>query len=134
MFGLDGIGGEGAFGTVQLGYDRQLSSRFVLGAFLDYDFSASAPSFASAGDSSDIDLDHMWSVGARVGWLASPDTMVYASLPTRRANMTCTIFGVEDSMSRLERSAPASRRGLGDNWSLKGEYRFTQFDEENIFD
>ena len=38
----------GGFGTVQVGYDRQLDRRFVVGAFFDYDF-ASIDSKLSAG-------------------------------------------------------------------------------------
>ncbi len=44
---LNGIGGMGGFGTVQVGYDRQLDQHFVVGAFFDYDFD-SIDSTASA--------------------------------------------------------------------------------------
>ena len=30
---------DGAFGTIGIGYDRQVSKRFVLGAFTDFDIS-----------------------------------------------------------------------------------------------
>ena len=44
----NGIGGMGGFGTVQVGYDRQLDQHFIVGAFFDYDF-ASIDSKLSAG-------------------------------------------------------------------------------------
>src|SRR5262249_49737305 len=38
VFGFDGVGGEGIFGTVTVGYDRVIRPGWVLGAFADYDF------------------------------------------------------------------------------------------------
>ena len=45
------VGGEGVFGTVQVGYDRQYG-RFVGGIFFDYDFT-------------NISADTVWSTGNR---------------------------------------------------------------------
>jgi len=139
---FDGIGGEGAFGTLQLGYDRQLSSRFVIGAFLDYDFSNISTDLEIYNNynsySAEIELEHMWSIGARFGWLATPDTMWYVL-----AAYTQGSFDVSDSEGFLADylkiddfdgytlGAGVETR-LTDNWSIKGEYRFTQFDSETI--
>ncbi len=49
---LNGLGGDGIFGAVQVGYDRQLDSHFVIGGFFDYDFAdiSSSASGALSGD------------------------------------------------------------------------------------
>lgn len=132
-FGLDGIGGEGVFGTVQLGYDRQLSSRFVIGAFVDYDFSNISTEVRLYGEKAEIDLDHMWSAGARLGWLATPDTMWYALVAYTQGEYDVSELGGSDfDFNGWSLGAGVETR-LGDNWSLKGEYRFTQFDKETLF-
>ncbi|MGF1621540.1 MAG: outer membrane protein [Rhodomicrobiaceae bacterium] len=134
---FDGIGGEGAFGTLQLGYDRQLSSRFVIGAFVDYDFSDITTDLKVYDNNSsfttELELDHMWSVGARLGWLTSPDTMLYALIAYTQGE-----FNWDDANFSLDTEGWTLGAGietmLSDNWSIKGEYRFTQFDSENVID
>lgn len=133
LFGLDGIGGEGVFGTVQLGYDRQLSSRFVIGAFVDYDFSDISTEVRLFGDKAEIDLDHMWSAGVRLGWLATPDTMWYALVAYTQGEYDISELGGGDLEFNGWSLGAGVETRLGDNWSLKGEYRFTQFDKETLF-
>ncbi len=87
--GFDGIGGEGVIGTFQIGYDWQNWSRWVVGVFADFDvsgietdldFSANAfDGFAVSGDG-EVDMDYMWTIGARIGYLTTPDTMLYLLL------------------------------------------------------
>ena len=138
ILNFDGIGGEGLFGTVQLGYDYQLSQSFVIGAFVDYDFSNISTDLDVFGFSANLDLDHMWSVGARFGWLATPDTLWYALAAYSQAK-----YDLSDNAGLAQFTDVGSfdgwTAGLGvetrltDNWSLKAEYRFTQFDGETIF-
>lgn len=135
LFGLDGVGGEGIFGTVQVGYDRQLSSHFVLGAFLDYDFTNISTEVRAFGGEldADIDLDHMWSIGARAGWLTSPDTLVYALVAYTQGEYDLSDLGGSDVDVQGWSVGAGIETRLADNWTLKGEYRFTQFDEETLF-
>ena len=132
VFGLDGIGGEGAFGTLQVGYDRQLSSGFVVGAFADYDFSGISTEVRFGGGSVDIDLDHTWSIGARAGFLANPDTLVYALVAYTQGEYDLSEFGGGDLDVEGFSFGGGIETRLADNWTLKGEYRFTQFDEETL--
>jgi len=83
---FDGIGGEGVFGTIQAGYDWHVKPRVVFGLFGDFDFSAISTEFDfDAGingnnflsGSADLDMNWMWTLGARLGFLATPDTLVY---------------------------------------------------------
>jgi opacity protein-like surface antigen len=83
---FDGIGGEGVFGTVQAGYDWHVKPRVVFGLFGDLDFSAISTEFDFSADidgynllsgSGELDMNWMWTLGARLGYLATPDTLVY---------------------------------------------------------
>src|SRR5262245_25864934 len=47
--GFDGIGAEGVFGSVVVGYDRQLTSRVVGGIFADYDFASNVSTDLTVG-------------------------------------------------------------------------------------
>ena len=133
VFGLDGIGGEGAFGTLQVGYDRQVSSGFVIGAFADYDFSGISTEVRSLRGSADIDLDHTWSIGARAGFLANPDTLVYALVAYTQGEYDLSELGGGDLDVEGFSFGGGIETRLADNWTLKAEYRFTQFDEETLF-
>jgi outer membrane immunogenic protein len=133
---FDGIGGEGILGTAQLGYDYQLSQRMVIGAFVDYDFSGISTDIdASDGEfslSTEIELDHMWSIGARLGFLATPDTLVYGLIAYTQGEYSWDDLGLNVDVQGWSFGGGIETR-LTENWSLKGEYRFTQFDEETLF-
>ena len=75
----NGIGGMGGFGTVQIGYDRQLDQHFVAGVFADYDFASidSKVSFINGKLSLPFNLTDTWTVGGRVGYLVNTNTLVY---------------------------------------------------------
>lgn len=132
LFGLDGIGGEGILGTAQLGYDYQLSSRLLIGAFVDYDFSGISTEVRFLENSTDLDLDHMWTIGARLGLLATPDTLVYALLGYTQGEFSADDFDVNLDVEGWTFGGGIETR-LTENWSIKGEYRFTQFDEESFY-
>jgi len=98
---LDDAGDVGFFGTVQLAYDHQVSDRVVVGAFVDADFASDIEAKFDATGSTDlavlpvllggldipisassikgnVEQDWGFSVGGRVGWLATPTTLFYA--------------------------------------------------------
>jgi outer membrane immunogenic protein len=131
LFGLDGVGGEGVLGTAQIGYDYQLSSRLVIGAFVDYDFSGISTEVRFLEQSTDIELDHMWTVGARFGFLATPDTLVYALLGYTQGEYSWDDADFSFDVEGWSFGGGIETR-LTENWSLKGEYRYTQFDEESF--
>jgi outer membrane immunogenic protein len=142
--------GDGRFfGTVTLGYDKLFSSHWLAGVFVDYDFGDgdSHSRFGEFGPFRDIHLshghDHAWAIGGRVGFLSSPSTLLYASAGWTQVSIDGDVsFQFLDSQHR--RSFDSDRDGwflgagietqlgwLGSNWSLRGEYRFTQFDDDN---
>lgn len=130
---VDGLGGEGVFGTVTVGYDHQFG-RFVGGIFFDYDFSniGSTIRVAELG-SADIDLNNMWSIGGRLGYLVTPNTLLYGLVAYTQANFDFPSGLKNDTFSGVSVGGGLETQ-LGGNWFLKGEYRFTSLDKETIFD
>ena len=129
---LNGIGGTGIFGTVEVGYDRQFG-RIVGGIFFDYDFADLSSDFKIDGTTvASIKLNDMWSVGGRIGYLVNPDTLAYFLAAYTQANF--------DLPSGLRGGNPDGyslggglETKLGGNWFLKGEYRFTVLNTDTIF-
>jgi outer membrane immunogenic protein len=124
----DNYGGEGVFGTVTVGFDRLIRSGWVAGAFADYDF-GSTISTEVGGHS--VDHDHSWSVGGRLGYLVNPSTLVYGT-----AGYTQAQFDFSGATSKTFDGyfvGAGIETFLRQNWTLKLEYRFSQFDEQTIF-
>ena len=141
--------GDGRFfGTVTLGYDQLVSSHWLAGVFVDYDF-GNGDNHSRIGRTvlfDDINVsnenNHAWSIGGRLGFLSSPGTLLYVSAGwthiSVEGDLSITVGGTE-----LRRSFDRDRDGwfvgagietqlgwLGSNWSLRGEYRFSQFDDD----
>ena len=81
--------GKGWLGEVGFGYDRRVTDRIVAGVLFNYDFSdlkgrTSDAVFTTA----DTRNDHTWFVGARVGWLMTPDVLNYWSVGYTRTHFT----------------------------------------------
>jgi outer membrane immunogenic protein len=131
--GLDGLGGEGIFGTVTVGYDRVIRPGWVAGVFADYDFGSNISTEIYGGGESFSLADHnySWAIGARLGMLANPGTLLYVT-----AGYTQTEFDFfEGSLSKTFDGyfvGAGVETFLRDNWTLKLEYRFTQFDSETL--
>jgi outer membrane immunogenic protein len=139
------FGSQGFLGTVQAGYDFQFPlSRWVAGVFVDYDWvSAEAERVLNPGAPSlrrKISLDDEWSVGGRLGYLFSPDTLVYGLAAYTSQSTTVTGVFSQDPNHQFTQSMDGGGWSLGggvethlqDNLSLKFEYRFTQSDQGNI--
>jgi len=144
------------FGTVQIGYDRQMHSRYVVGLFADYDFSDDNDTdddalflLPVAGDtlafSGTAEIEDSFTVGARFGFLATPDTLIYGLVGYTHAELnvsgvfisdigvgapTVTPFDEEDDLDAFTVGVGVEtmlRQGL----SLKVEYRYTDLDGLN---
>ncbi len=137
----NGLGGMGGFGTVQVGYDRQLDRRFVVGVFFDYDF-ASIDSKLSAGLSvldtpvinvgAAFNLTDSWTAGGRAGYLVNPTTLVYGLAGYTEAHFDLP-QGAHNSDFSGWTAGAGIETSLGGPWYLKGEYRFTQLDKRTLY-
>jgi opacity protein-like surface antigen len=69
--GLDGLNSSGLTGGFQLGFDKQISQRIVIGVFGSYDLSSMETELSL------IEKGDEWSIGARAGLLLHPRVMAY---------------------------------------------------------
>jgi outer membrane immunogenic protein len=156
VFSSADLGRQSFFGSVHTGYDIQFPiSRWVAGAFFDYDWlSAQAEhnvTMTGAADPANpayafqairANLDQEWSVGGRVGYLYTPDMLVYglAAYTSQSGTLSGIVgtpngwggYNIQSFNKSLDPGGWTVGAGvetrLRDNWSLKLEYRYTQFD------
>jgi outer membrane immunogenic protein len=135
---FDGIGGQGVFGTAIVGWDAQLGPKTVIGAFVDYDFSDISTDLRVPGffDSS-LDHDWTWSVGGRLGWLATPSALLYATGGYSQARFSgfSDLLGSDTDHKTFNgwfAGGGIETRLAASNWFARLEYRFTQFDRETF--
>ena len=144
LFG-DHDGRSHVFGTVTLGYDHQFHGRWVAGVFADYDFGNrnGHTNPADIGDYYDLRLSqkdgHAWSLGGRLGVLASPSTLLFLSAGWTRVSTEADLsFSWDgDHQIKLDKKRDGVFVGagietqLGRGLSLRGEYRFTRLDDDH---
>lgn len=140
---LDGIGADGGFVTFQVGADYQVSQRFVVGAFFDYDLtdlsSDLSLTFGALGINGEAEFEDVWTVGVRAGYLINPHTLFYVGAGYTETSLEGEIGvvgGPSLSGDLGDFSGYALLAGmeakLSENFSLKAEYRFTQYDNEEV--
>jgi len=136
ILSFDGIGGEGIFGTVIVGYDRKLTSSIVAGIFFDYDFSGISTDLSVAGGlfSASLDHEHSWSVGGRLGVLSSPSTLWYGTIGYTEAkfDLSSTIGSLDLPDFKGYFVGGGVESQLHGGWAIRAEYRYTQFDSETV--
>jgi outer membrane immunogenic protein len=150
------LGDRGGLLTAEVGFDVQLAERFVLGVLGDYtwtnfDSNSSAVSCVSnigedsdefcAGSFTGVELDNMWTLAARFGFLSSPQTLWYGLIGWTRADVearTRVLIGEDtDFVDAIDFAAGKDKHldgltvGAGvesmltEALSLKLEYRYT---------
>ena len=131
LLGADGLGGEGIFGTVTVGYDRVIRPGWVAGVFADYDFGSSISGDVTLlGYSASIDHEYSWAIGGRLGFLTNPSTLVYGTAGYTQAEFD--YFGAYSKTFDGYFVGAGIESFLRDNWTLKLEYRFSQFNSETL--
>jgi outer membrane immunogenic protein len=142
LLNFNGIGGEGIFGTAIIGADWQIGSKAVVGVFADYDFSDISTDLTVLDGLFRASIDHnnSWSVGARLGWLATPSTLIYALGGYTEAEFEASartdgvnLFSADKTFSGYFVGAGIDTRLGATNWFARLEYRYTEFDSESIF-
>jgi outer membrane immunogenic protein len=146
-----------AFGTLQIGYDRLIGDRLLLGAFADFDFYWDANDeffketvkyYKTVGTlSGDLERDHIWTVGGRVGLLLKPRILGYVLAGYSQMKLDGSLnahfndpllYGQLAVPTDLTLNLPSELHGytLGagvelkreKRLSLKLEYRYSHFD------
>jgi outer membrane immunogenic protein len=144
------LGSDGVFLTANVGYDYQLNAHFVAGAFADAEFGnlgydsslrlAAGP--LSESESVRNKFENMFMVGARLGYLATPDTMLFVSGGYANAGLSDTRFDLRFNGTTVESAMIDGKRFSGgflgggietrinDALSIKAEYRYVDFGSE----
>ena len=138
------------FGTIQIGYDRQIHDRFVAGVFADFDFYPDSDHHFKDVWTKDkktlgsvdghLELDNVWSVGGRLGYLVMPRLLLYADGGYTQASLDGSLtvslkgkkdpfsFDMDDDLHGWFAGGGAELK-LHKNVSLKLEYRFAEYDD-----
>ena len=140
------------FGTLQIGYDRVIHDRILVGAFADIDVYPDADNDFKKGVyyddykigdvSGNLSLNHVMNFGGRIGFLATPRILLFATGGYSRADLDGSLnFNVYHGPS-LTLDVPNHMSGyfiggggelkVDSNVSLKFEYRFTDLGSANV--
>jgi outer membrane immunogenic protein len=80
LFSNETFGGRGWLATAQFGCDYQFANSWVIGAFVDGDWSRIRGDQGLVGAySGEAQLRSSWAVGGRIGWLVTPTLLAYVS-------------------------------------------------------
>lgn len=141
---VDSFGGDGIFGTVQLGYDFQLGTRIVAGVFADYDFGDQkaevSANLGGTGISASLKKKNSWAIGGRVGVTAG-NTLWYVPVGYTQAEIDLSIPGIAGTgFNGYSKNNDHSGWFVGagvetkfDRLSLKLEYRYSAYDAECLY-
>ena len=133
---FDSLAAQGFLATVVAGYDHRLNQTAVVGVFFDYDFSNIAPSADFPILFSSGDHRYSWALGIRAGYLINPATLLYVAAGYTRAGFDFGTLGFGDDIGSVDLQGYFLGAGveaqLAGGWSLRGEYRFTQFDRKTV--
>jgi opacity protein-like surface antigen len=123
----------GAFGIVSVGYDKVLKQGWVGGVFADYDFGSGISGDVSVGGvQTSLDHNHSWAVGARLGYLVTPSTLLYGTAGYTQAQVELNGFGSQTFGGYFVGAGVETF--LRQSWTVRLEYRYSDFGEERIVD
>lgn len=127
---------EGFLGSVGLGYDWTFGRGLVFGVFTDYTFgnlddTAGFAIFDPVENEivtlpGKVEYDNMWAIGARAGYVIHNDLLLYGTVGYTSADFE--FEGLKEDLDGYFVGVGLERR-LHSNWYLKGEYRFSDFDD-----
>lgn len=133
-FSFNGIGAEGVFGQITLGYDHMFTDRFLVGAFIDGRYGGIASRLSGGGGAfaGDLTATYGFDAGVRLGYLFTPGTLGYVTGGYTRQhfdlNVTAPPLG-----TLLDWDADGYFLGAGletaltGNITLKSEYRYSAY-------
>ena len=130
----NGLGGEGFFGEVSVGYDYLVSPRFLIGGFADFRFGNIGPELELGGGSIELTNQYGFDVGGRVGYLFNPTTLGYVL-----GGYSWQRFKLDgDGGIDFEEDRDGYVVGVGMEtvltgaWTLKTEYRYADYGDDVV--
>jgi outer membrane immunogenic protein len=138
LIDFNGLGGEGVFGELSIGYDYMVSPRFLIGAFADAHYGNIGPEL-NGSPLIDADLTNVYGfdVGARLGYVLNPTTLGYVlgGYAWQHFELDGDLFG---SSFGFEEDRDGFVAGVGmetvitGGWTLKGEYRYSYYGNDTV--
>ena len=135
---FNGLGGEGFFGELSIGYDYQVAPRWVIGAFADVRYGNIGPEL-NAAPLIDAELTNQYGfdVGGRVGYVLNPTTLGYAlaGYSWQHFELDGNLFGEPFD---FEEDRDGYVLGVGMEtvisgaWTLKTEYRYAYYGNDTV--
>jgi outer membrane immunogenic protein len=123
----------GPFGVVTVGYDQALKQGWVGGVFADYDFASGISGDVTVGGvHTSLDHNYSWAVGARLGYLVTPSTLLYGTAGYTQAEFELNGFAARTFGGYFV--GAGIETFLRRNWTLRLEYRFSQFGAETVIE
>ncbi len=119
---------DGINGSFAIGYDYLIHDRFLIGAFADYSLGDLESSRGlSLGDSIDLSLDDVWSVGGRIGFMRCC-TLFYAMAGYTSGDASMKTL-IHDESDRLDGYFVGAgiEHALHSGLFLRAEYRYSNF-------
>lgn len=132
---LNGLGGEGVFGEVTVGYDHMFTPRFLGGIYADARFGNIGPALDIEDFDASANADYGFDVLARAGYLVTPRTLVYAlgGYSWQHFDVDADEFGeIYDWNSSGIVLGLGMETVIREKWTLKGEYRYSHYGTETI--
>ncbi len=132
---LDGLGAEGIVGGVRIGYDHQVSDRFVIGAHATARASSVNTELDILGfEVAEVEENYEISIFGRAGYLTTPDTLWYVLAGGAYAEYEFSIAGEEvASFDHWGYVVGAGvETAITENITARLEYRFTQYEDDPL--
>ena len=151
---FDGEAMNGGLVKLYGGYDRQIHSKFVIGAFADVDwtdidlnFSQSDSAIPGGDLNQKLEIEWQWAIGGRAGYLFTPATLLYATGGFTQAHFKSDgWYDINPDVGPVGFVLPGKSSvtfngyfvgfGLetliGHDLALRGEMRYSQFDGQVV--
>ena len=124
-------------GGIYAGYDKLVSDRIVIGAEGGLDFASDDEiQTTAAGTTFSVDPKYSFDLTARAGFLATPDTLVYARGGYTNARVRTSLTGAVASVSDSDNQdgwllGAGIEQQVKKNVSARLEYRYSKFSEDD---
>jgi outer membrane immunogenic protein len=131
----------GGLGTLVIGFDRQVRERYVVGLFAELDWSSIKLDDSSPAGDFNFTVRNAYSIGGRAGYLMTPTSLLYmtAGYTWAKGKSNGYFDIVTDALELFPGATSLDLQGafiglgmetqLSRNVSLRGEVRYTMFDE-----
>jgi len=147
-------GGRGWLGTVTVGYDYQFNDNIVAGVFTDYDFASIKGTIQDQAPFTvgTITERSAWAIGARAGWLVTPQVLPYVNGGYTQAHFSSVnmvsnaiVPPVQPPVGTLVSTIPSQaysgwfvgggvEANFAPGWFWRNEYRYASYASKTLQD